>query len=178
MQSKSASDFCPVSKTDSEENYFATSVSIVKCYIQKHLLSGGIFIAVPCPNEYVSVSGGIFVTIPCLNEYVAAAGESGQDSSRTQAGSHLDPSRTQVGPKQDPSSSLVAELISKMPSGYCSVSQLMEVCGKKSRKKFRENYILPALQDEMLERKYPDTPNHPHQQYRLTEQAMGWKDRH
>ncbi len=129
------------------------------------------------PKPEFEVSGGCFKATFKRNDYVAAAGESGQDSSRAQVEPHLDPSRTQVGPKQAPSSSLVAELISKMPSGYCSVSQLMEICGKKSRKKFRENYILPALQDEMLERKYPDTPNHPHQQYRLTEQATGWKNR-
>ncbi len=52
----------------------------------------------------------------------------------------------------------------------------MEICEKKNRKKFRENYILPALQNGMLERRYPDIPNHPHQQYRLTEQAIEWKN--
>ena len=130
------------------------------------------------PKPEFEVSGGVFKAMFQRNDYVAetAARESGQDSSRTRLGPNLDPSRAQVGPKLGPSSSLVAELISKMPSGYCSISQLMEICGKKSRKKFRENYILPALQDEMLERKYPDTPNHPHQQYRLTEQAREWKN--
>ena len=119
------------------------------------------------PKPEFEVSGGVFKATFQRNDYVAEAvtGKSGQDSSRAQ-----------VEPKLGPSSSLVAELISKMPSGYCSISQLMEICGKKSRKKFRENYILPALQDGMLERKCPDTPNHPHQQYRLTEQAMGWKN--
>ena len=55
-------------------------------------------------------------------------------------------SRTQVGPKQVQISSPIADLASVMPIGYCTVSQLMEICGKKNRKKFRENYILPALQ--------------------------------
>ena len=62
-----------------------------------------------------------------------------------------------------------------MPDDYCSVTRLMELSNKKSRKKFRENYILPALGEGAIERKYPETPNHPRQQYRLTEQAKEWK---
>jgi hypothetical protein len=34
----------------SEEDYFATGVSIVRRDVQKNLLSGGIFIAIPCLN--------------------------------------------------------------------------------------------------------------------------------
>lgn len=56
-----------------------------------------------------------------------------------------------------------------------SLTEMMESCSKKSRKKFRENYVLPALKDNAIERKYPDTPNHPRQQYRLTEKALEWK---
>ncbi len=85
--------------------------------------------------------------------------------------------RTQVGPKLVPSSSLIAELVTLMPTEYCTVSQLMEIFGKRNRKKFREIYILPALQNGMIERKYSETPNHPHQQYRLSDQAIEWKNR-
>lgn len=92
-----------------------------------------------------------------------------------QVGLKLDPSRTQVGPKLDPSTAQVVELLSVMEDKYYSISQLMEICGKKSRKKFRENYILPALDEGALERKYPNSPNHPRQQYKLTEQALEWK---
>lgn len=75
----------------------------------------------------------------------------------------------------DPSTAQVVELLSVMEDKYYSISQLMEICEKKSRKKFRENYILPALDEGALERKYPNSPNHPRQQYKLTEQALEWK---
>jgi len=51
----------------------------------------------------------------------------------------------------------------------------MKLCGLKSLKRFRENYILPALADGALTRLYPDQPNHPKQQYGLTEAAKDWK---
>ena len=130
------------------------------------------------PKPEFNISGGCFKATFYRNDYAADASAGGQqDSSRTQVGPKWDPSRTQVGLKQAPSSSLIAELLTIMPTGYCSVLQLMEICGKKNRKKFRENYILPALQDGMIERKYPETPNHPHQRYRLSEQAIEWKKR-
>lgn len=51
----------------------------------------------------------------------------------------------------------------------------MEKMELKDRKNFRLVYLLPALKDGVIERKYPDSPNHPRQQYRLTEQARKWK---
>lgn len=130
------------------------------------------------PRPEFEMSGGCFKATFRRNDYVADVSVGGQqDSSRTQVGPKWDSSRTQVGAKHTPSSSLIAELVTIMPTGYCSVSQLMEICGKRNRKKFRENYILPALQNGMIERKYPETPNHPHQQYRLSERAIEWKNR-
>lgn len=130
------------------------------------------------PRPEFEMSGGCFKATFRRNDYVADVSVGGQqDSSRAQVGPKWDSSRTQVGAKHTPSSSLIAELVTIMPTGYCSVSQLMEICGKRNRKKFRENYILPALQNGMIERKYPETPNHPHQQYRLSERAIEWKNR-
>ena len=119
------------------------------------------------PRPEFEMSGGCFKATFRRHDYVADVSVGGQQDS----------SRTQVGAKHTPSSSLIAELVTIMPTGYCSVSQLMEICGKRNRKKFRENYILPALQNGMIERKYPETPNHPHQQYRLSERAIEWKNR-
>lgn len=119
------------------------------------------------PKPEFDVSGGCFKATFQRSDYVTDATEMGQQN----------PSRAQVGPKQVHISSSIADLVSIMPTGYCTVSQLMEICEKKNRKKFRENYILPALQNGFIERKYPETPNHPHQQYRLSEQAMEWKKR-
>ena len=97
------------------------------------------------------------------------------DPDRTQVPTQKDPSSDSRGPKFQPESSQVEKLISVISRRFCSVTRLMELSGKRNRKKFRENYILPALQENAIERKYPDTPNHPRQQYRLTEQAKAWK---
>lgn len=63
-----------------------------------------------------------------------------------------------------------------MDDGYMSISGIMQKMGLSDRKNFNQLYIAPALTDKVIERKYPDTPNHPHQQYRLTEQAREWKN--
>ncbi len=83
---------------------------------------------------------------------------------------------TQVRPKYDPSTTQVAFVINAMSDGeYILGIDLMNLCEMKSRKRFRENYITPAIEDGAIERKYPDQPNHPKQQYRLTEKALEWK---
>ncbi len=64
-----------------------------------------------------------------------------------------------------------------MDDGYVSISAIMQKMGLSDRKNFNLLYIIPALADKVIERRYPDTPNHPHQQYRLTEQAIEWKKR-
>ena len=38
-----------------------------------------------------------------------------------------------------------------------------------------DGYMVPALADGSIERKYPEHPNHPEQMYRLTEKAKNWK---
>ncbi len=63
-----------------------------------------------------------------------------------------------------------------MPDGYADMKEIMALCGLKNLKRFRENYILPALADGTLERLYPDHPNHPKQKYRLTRAAREWKE--
>lgn len=51
----------------------------------------------------------------------------------------------------------------------------MNLFGLKNRTRFRKDYITPALAEGALEMKYPNTPRHPRQQYRMTEQAKTWK---
>ena len=58
---------------------------------------------------------------------------------------------------------------------FMTMSDMMEATCIRDRKYFRENYVTPALEDGAIERKYPDQPNHPKQQYRLTEKAKEWK---
>lgn len=47
--------------------------------------------------------------------------------------------------------------------------------GLADRKNFNQTYLMPALEEGAIERKYPNNPKHPRQQYRLTEQAKEWK---
>lgn len=62
-----------------------------------------------------------------------------------------------------------------MSNDYMTMNEMMEACGMKSRMRFRDNYVTPALEDGAIERKYPNQSNHPKQQYRLTEKAKAWK---
>ena len=88
------------------------------------------------------------------------------------------PSSSQACPKLVPSSSQVAELIMNMDETEMTIIEIMEKFGLKNRTRFRNDYITPALAENAIERKYPDTPNHPRQQYRLTPQAREWKRSH
>ena len=55
-----------------------------------------------------------------------------------------------------------------------SMRDMANVCDIKDLKYFRESYITPALEEELIERLYPNQPKHPKQQYRLTEIAKEW----
>lgn len=82
----------------------------------------------------------------------------------------------QEPPKYHPSTTQVEILVERMTNEYMGMAEIMEVCGMKNRKNFRLNYILPAISDGSIERKYPDQPKHPRQMYRLTEDACRWKN--
>ena len=86
-----------------------------------------------------------------------------------------DPSTTQVGLKYVPTTAQVQRLVELMEDEYMSMKELMELFDLKSAKRFRENYIQPALAEGAIERLYPDQPNHPKQKYRLTGLAKEWK---
>lgn len=79
-------------------------------------------------------------------------------------------------PKLVPSSSQVEELIISINKDYLSIGDIMNLFGLKNRTRFRKEYITPALAEGALEMKYPNTPRHPRQQYRMTEQAKTWKE--
>ena len=48
-----------------------------------------------------------------------------------------------------------------MTDDFISIKEMILACGFNSRKKIRENYITPALEDDSIERKLPNQPNHP-----------------
>lgn len=102
-------------------------------------------------------------------------GKADSDAKLSKELSKLDPSTTQVRPKYDPSSTQVRQLIECMDDDYIDLKGIMTLFNLKSAKRFRENYIQPALADGAIERLYPDQPRHPKQKYRLTETAKEWK---
>ena len=80
------------------------------------------------------------------------------------------------GEENVPSSSQVEELIIRINNDYLSIGDIMNLFGLKNRTRFRKEYITPALAEGALEMKYPNTPRHPRQQYRMTELAKTWKE--
>ena len=85
----------------------------------------------------------------------------------------LSSSTPQVPPKF---SQHVETLVKCMGDTYMSSAEIMKSLGLKDRKSFSELYLNVALSENAIERKYPDTPKHPRQQYRLTPQAKVWKE--
>ena len=75
----------------------------------------------------------------------------------------------------NPSTVQVKRLILSMNDGYMTMNEIMASVGLKHRTSFRENYFVPALADGAIELMYPGQPNHPKQQYRLTEASKEWK---
>ena len=88
-----------------------------------------------------------------------------------------DTSWIQVGYKLETSSGQVKDLIDALPTGYLSLSEMMVECGKQSRTSFLEHYVSPAISGGYLERKYPESPKHPKQQYRLMPKGLTLKDK-
>lgn len=82
---------------------------------------------------------------------------------------------TQALPKHYPSTAQVSQLIKLMCEDYLCLKDIMSLFNLNSAKRFRENYLNPAIWDGAIERLYPDQPRHPKQKYRLTEVAKEWK---
>ena len=70
----------------------------------------------------------------------------------------------------------VETLILSFNDEYMTSAEIMGAIGLKDRKSFSELYLNAALSEKAIERKYPNTPRHPRQQYGMTEQAKTWKE--
>ena len=70
----------------------------------------------------------------------------------------------------------VETLILSFNDEYMTSAEIMGAIGLKDRKSFGELYLNAALSEKAIERKYPNTPRHPRQQYRMTELAKTWKE--
>ena len=55
-------------------------------------------------------------------------------------------------------------------------AEIMGSIGLKDRKSFSELYLNAALSEKAIERKYPNTPRHPRQQYLMTELEKNGKE--
>lgn len=70
----------------------------------------------------------------------------------------------------------VETLILSFNDEYMTSAEIMGAIGLKDRKSFSELYLNAALSEKAIERKYPNIPRHPRQQYRMTELAKTWKE--
>lgn len=70
----------------------------------------------------------------------------------------------------------VETLILSFNDEYMTSAEIMGAIGLKDRKSFSELYLNAALSEKAIERKYPNTPRHPRQQYQMTELAKTWKE--
>lgn len=85
-------------------------------------------------------------------------------------------SSPRVDHKPDPSTTQVAQLINFMGKDYMTLKDIMELFKLNSSKRFRENYLNPAIEEGAIERLFPKQLKHPKQKYRLTKLALDWKD--
>ena len=82
----------------------------------------------------------------------------------------LDASGPQVTPQVTPQ---VAGLLAAM-QGEMSREELQLALGLSDRKSFRKRYLVPALEEVLIEMTIPEKPNSRLQQYRLTDKGRQW----
>ena len=66
----------------------------------------------------------------------------------------------------------ILQLINCLGNEYLSSQNLMKRLHLKHRANFRENYLLPAIQQNYVLLLYPDNPTHRNQRYYLTEKGI------
>ncbi|MCB0482618.1 MAG: hypothetical protein KDC83_14415 [Flavobacteriales bacterium] len=81
------------------------------------------------------------------------------------------PSSDEV-PQEYRSSSVEVKNLVKVLHGEMSRRDMQKALQLKHEGNFRENYLEPALAKELVEMKYPDSPNHPKQRYLLTDKGQ------
>lgn len=91
---------------------------------------------------------------------------------KPESGAQSRPSRDQVrGPVADPVADPVDRVILLLAAGEMSPSAMWNRLGLKHRPNFRENYLRPALERDLIEPTIPDKPTSRLQKYRLTEKG-------
>lgn len=83
------------------------------------------------------------------------------------------PSTDEV-PQEYRSTSVEVKNLLKVLKGEMSRKEIQEILELKHEGNFRENYVIPALDNKLIEMKYPDSPNHPKQKYILTKKGKNF----
>jgi hypothetical protein len=60
-------------------------------------------------------------------------------------------------------------------NGEMKSSEILGALDLRHRESFRDNYLLPAMDEGFVEMTIPETPNHPNQRYRLTNKGSALK---
>jgi len=127
-------------------------------------------------SSYTQLTAG--TTTTQKNE-ISGGSSTEDDRTTTQNGNNLGGSSASEDDISEGSSSTIIELTKQMRKlmdvmnyEFMSINEIMEACQFKNKERFRENYITPALNAGLIERKYPEQPKHPYQRFRLTEKAM------
>lgn len=85
------------------------------------------------------------------------------------------PSSTDQVPTKYRSTYVEVQNLVKVLEGEMSRQEIQEELGLKDRVNFKENYLDPALQENLIVMKFPDSPKHPKQRYLLTEKGKAIK---
>jgi hypothetical protein len=65
----------------------------------------------------------------------------------------------------------ILALLKTLGEESLSIKEMMDRMGLRHRPSFVKNYLQPAINQGLIERIYPDKPNHPRQKYRLSDSA-------
>ena len=74
-------------------------------------------------------------------------------------------------PQELRSTSVEVKNLIKVLNVELSRKEIQQALSLKHEGNFRENYLEPALEQEVIRMKHPDSPNHPKQRYILTEKG-------
>ena len=133
----------------------------------------------PADKSSYTRDGGITTT---QEEPILGGSSAEKDLTTTQNNSKLGGSSLQTDISSGGSSldgnaltKQLRKLMDVMNYEFMSITEIMEACQFKNKERLRENYITPALNAGLIERKFPEQPKHPYQRFRLTEKAMHMK---
>jgi ATP-dependent DNA helicase RecG len=127
------------------------------------------------PPLYDFEMAGLMLTFRANPEHVQAAleqgdtaQETGQDPEATpQVTPQVDQATPQVTPQVGHATPQVERLLAVLQGGAMGRDDLQAALGLKDRKSFRETYLHPALEADLIRRTLPDKPNSRLQRYRL-----------